>query len=313
MRIVFFGTPDFAVVVLDALLHAGHEIVCVVAQPDKPKGRGNKLVSPPTVARARELGIPTRQPRAVRRGPFVEWATAELQADVGVVVAYGRILIPALLDAPRRGCINVHASLLPKHRGAAPIQWAVIEGDATTGICTMQMDEGLDTGAVLLRCETPIDLDETGSELWDRLSHLGAALMVRTLDELDILTPVPQDHAGATHAPMLTKDDGVLDWSGSARSVHDRVRGVNPWPSGQASFRGEVLKVHRTRLVEGGSPAPVSSDVAPGSVVSVGDALHVATRDGLIALLEVQLPGKRRMSARDFCNGSRVQVGESLA
>lgn len=309
MRIIFFGTPDFAVTVLDALLEAGHEVVCVVAQPDKPKGRGKKLVSPPTVARARELGIPTRQPRAVRRGPFVQWATTELEADVGVVVAYGRILIPALLDAPRRGCINVHASLLPKFRGAAPIQWAVIEGEATTGLCTMQMDEGLDTGDELLRCETPIGIDETGPELWGRLSHLGAALMVETLARLDDLTPTPQDHAAATHAPMLSKPDGVLDWTAPARRIHDRVRGVNPWPSGQATFRGEVLKVHRTRLADG----VLANGAAPGTVLSVGEPLRVATGDGVIELLEVQLPGKRRTNARDFCNGARVEVGEMLS
>jgi methionyl-tRNA formyltransferase len=308
MRIVFFGTPDFAVTVLDALIDAGHEIVCVVAQPDKPKGRGKQLVSPPTIERARALGIPTKQPRAVRRGPFVEWATTELDADVGVVVAYGRILIPALLQAPRRGCINVHASLLPKYRGAAPIQWAIIEGEAETGVCTMQMDEGLDTGDVLLRRTTPIGDDDTGPDLWGRLATLGAELMVQTLATLDEITPQVQDHARATHAPMLTKDDGVLDWTWAAKRVHDRVRGVNPWPSGQTTFRGEPLKVHRTRL----APDGVRGEEAPGTVLETGPRLLVACGDGAVELVEVQLPGKRRQPARDFVNGARVAAGEVL-
>lgn len=308
MRIVFFGTPDFAVTVLDALIDAGHEIVCVVAQPDKPKGRGKKLVSPPTVQRARELGIPTKQPRAVRRGPFVQWATTEMDADVGVVVAYGRILIPALLDAPRRGCINVHASILPKYRGAAPIQWSIIEGEAETGVCTMQMDEGLDTGDVLLCRTTPIEDDDTGPALWGRLAVLGAELMVATLEKLDDITPQPQDHDAATHAPMLKKTDGVLDWSWPTRRVHDRVRGVNPWPSGQTTFRDAPLKVHRTRLV----PGMGASGAAPGAIVQTSPQLLVACGDGALELVEVQLPGKRRQPARDFVNGARVQVGEQL-
>ena len=300
------GTPDFAVPALDALVTAGHEIVCVVAQPDRPKGRGRKLVSPPTIVRARELGIPTRQPRAVRRGPFVEWMTRELDVEVAVVVAYGRILVPALLEAPRRGCINVHASLLPKYRGAAPIQWALINGESETGVCTQQMAEGLDTGDVLLEARTPIGPDDTGPDLWTRLSHLGAELIVETLARLDSLTPTVQDDRLATHARPLTKEDGVVAWTGPAQAVHDRVRGTNPWPSGQTRFRGETLKLHRTRVVEG----EVVGD--PGELVTVGKRVVVATGDGGVELLEVQAPGKKRQPAADWANGARVATGERL-
>ncbi len=307
MKVVFMGTPDFAVPTLDALVAAGHEIVCVVAQPDRPKGRGKKLQSPPTVVRARELGIPTRQPRAVRRGPFVDWFTQEMDADVAVVVAYGRILIPALLAAPKRGCINVHASLLPKYRGAAPIQWSLIEGEAETGVCTMQMDAGLDTGDVLLCRKTPIGPDEVGPELWDRLSALGAELLVETLDRLDTLTPQPQDHAAHSLAPLLTKADGVLDWGWSAQRIHDRVRGTNPWPGGQTTFRDAPFKVHRTRVVTADGVHG-----APGEVVEAGARLVVAAATGTVELVEAQLPGKPRRSGRDVVNGARVTVGERL-
>ncbi len=307
MRILFMGTPDFAVASLDALVAAGHDIVCVVAQPDRPKGRGNKLQSPPTIDRARALGIPTRQPKAVRSGPFVDWVTGDLDVDVAVVVAYGRILIPAILAAPRRGCINVHASLLPRYRGAAPIQWAILESEDETGVCTMLMDEGMDTGAVLGCRKTPIGIDETGPDLWARLARLGADLLVETLAKLDEIAPQQQDHDKATHAPMLTKTDGVLDWTWPARRLHDRVRGTNPWPSGQTRFRGEDLKIHQTRLGRG------RSEAAPGTVLSVADTVTVATGDGgVLELVEVQMPGKKRQLARDFANGSRLEVGERL-
>ena len=308
MRVVFMGTPDFAVPTLDAIIQAGHEVVCVVAQPDRPSGRGKKLKSPPTIVRARELGLRTWQPRAVRSGPFVEWFTTEMDAEVAVVVAYGRILIPKLLVAPRRGCINVHASLLPKYRGAAPIQWALIEGEAQTGICTMQMDAGLDTGDVLLRRATPVDPNETGPELWTRLSTMGAELLVETLARLDELVPQPQDHSGATLAPLLKKTDGRIDFSGSATRVHDRVRGVNPWPSGQAGFRGGVMRLHQTRVLEADG-----THGAPGEIIEAGKRLVVACGQGALEILVGQLPGKPKRSGRDIVNGARVNVGEQLS
>jgi methionyl-tRNA formyltransferase len=303
MRVIFMGTPDFAVPVLDALADAGHEILAVVAQPDKPRGRGKKLQSPATVLRARELGLPVKQPRAVRSGPFVEWMTA-VGADVAVVVAYGRILIPALLDAPRHGCINVHASLLPRYRGAAPIQWAVVRGESQTGVCTMQMAEGLDTGDVLLECETPIGPNETAGELFERLAPLGAALAVETLDKLTTLTPQPQDHAQHTLAPLISKADARVDWQAPAQSIHDMVRGFHPWPVAHTSLAGEVLKVHRAQVVDGLGEA--------GTVIEAGGRVVVACGTGALELMEVQLPGKRAMSGRDLVNSGRIAVGQSL-
>ncbi|HCH63466.1 MAG: methionyl-tRNA formyltransferase [Deltaproteobacteria bacterium] len=305
MRVVFMGTPDFAVATLDAVVSAGHEVVCVVAQPDRKKGRGKKLQSPPTIVRARELGLRTWQPKAVRSGPFVEWFTTEMDADVAVVVAYGRILIDRLLQAPKRGCINVHASLLPKYRGAAPIQWALIEGEAETGICTMQMDVGLDTGDVLLRRSTPIDPDETGPELWSRLAALGAETLVHTLAQLDTLQAREQDHERHTLAPLLTKADGALDFSRPAREVHNRVRGVNPWPCGQARFRGQTVRIHRTRVVHDDG-----THGEPGTIIEAGKRLVVACGRGSLEVLTGQLAGKPRRAGRELVNGARIVPGE---
>ena len=305
MRVGFFGTPGFAVPTLQALLDDGHEVACVVAQPDRPAGRGQQLQSPPTVTLARAHGIEVLQPLKVKTGEFPERIEA-LALDVAVVVAYGRILTPRLLAAPRRGCINVHASLLPRWRGAAPIQWALLAGDATTGVCTMQMDEGLDTGDLLLCEETAIGPTETSGDLHERLSHLGAALLVRTLGELDALRPRRQPEDGITHARMLTKDDGRLDPSRPARLLDAQVRGVTPWPGAFVSFRGEPLKVLRARAVEhpGGQP---------GTLSLVDGLPHLVCGEGALALLEVQLPGKRPVPGADFARGSRIPEGEPLA
>ena len=303
MRVIFMGTPDFAVPVLDALVEAGHEIMAVVAQPDKPRGRGKKLQSPATILRARELGLVTKQPRAVRSGPFVEWMTSA-GADVAVVVAYGRILIPALLKAPRLGCINVHASLLPKYRGAAPIQWAVVHGEGETGVCTMQMDAGLDTGDVLLEERTPIGPDETAGDLFSRLAPMGAALAVQTLQSLESIDARPQDHAAHTLAPLISKSDARVDWSASAQTIHNLVRGFHPWPVAHTTLASEVLKLHRTRVVEGAG--------RPGDVIEAGARVVVACGSGALELVEVQLPGKRAQGGRDLVNGGRIAVGQTL-
>lgn len=301
MRVVFMGTPDFAVATLDALADSDHEVVAVVAQPDRPKGRGKKLQSPPTIDRARELGLPTRQPRAIKKGPFFEWFTG-LDIDAAVVVAFGRILTLPYLQTPRHGCINVHASLLPRYRGAAPIQWSVINGETVTGCCTMQLEEGLDTGPVYLRRETPIGAEETAGELFGRLAPLGAELLIETLDRIDQLEPQPQDHAAATHAPPLKKSDGRIDWTWPAQRIHDLVRGTNPWPGAHCTLRGEPFKVHRTRLVDGEGPA--------------GTFLHgpvIAAGQGALELVEVQLPGKKRQPGEVFINGARIEPGEQLS
>lgn len=305
MRVGFFGTPEFAVPTLQAVIDAGHDVAVVVAQPDKPVGRGQKLASPPTVELARARGIEVLQPVKVKTGEFPERVEA-LGLDVAVVIAYGRILTPRLLAAPRRGCINVHASLLPRWRGAAPIQWSVLAGDAVTGVTTMQMAEGLDTGDMLLSVETPIGPRETSGELHERLAPMGAALLVRTLAELDGIVPRVQDDALATHARMLTKDDGRIDWSRPAVELDRQVRGLHPWPGTSATFRGEPLKVHRVEPVEGGG--------APGEIVAIGPAGPVvACGRGALALSEVQLPGRKPVRGGDFVHGSRVTLGERLA
>ncbi len=299
MRVVFMGTPEFAVPTLEALVAAGHEIVLVVSQPDKPAGRGNTLTAPPVAARARELQLPLTQPKAIRSGAFPA-RMKELQADVAVVIAYGRILTPELLAAPRLGCINVHASLLPRWRGAAPIQAAVLAGDAVTGVCTQQMEEGLDTGPVFLELQTPIGPHETAGELHDRLSLLSAQIAVDTLAGLGTLTPTPQDHARATWAPKIEKADGQIDWSRPAVELDRRVRAMTPWPGGQAPWREGMLKVHTLR--------PYPAEGEPGAVLSL-DPLVVACGEGALELLTVQAPGRRPIPGADLARGAHLSVG----
>ncbi len=298
MKLAFFGTPAFAVPTLRALLDSEHEVALVVAQPDKPAGRGQTLQSPPTIELARARGVPTLQPAKVKTGELPETLEA-LGLDVAVVVAYGRILTPRLLAAPRLGCINVHASLLPRWRGAAPIQWAVLAGDATTGVATMQMAEGLDTGDLLLVEQTPIGPTETAGDLFVRLAELGAPLLLRTLAEQP--RPIPQDDAGVTLAPMLTKEHARLDWTRPARELDWQVRGLSPWPGTVTTFRGEPLKVLRAR--------PVAGQGDPGTFL---DGPVVACGEGALELLEVQLPGKKGVRGVDFVNGSSVKPGERL-
>jgi methionyl-tRNA formyltransferase len=303
MRVIFMGTPDFAVPTLDALVDAGHDVVGVVARPDKPQGRGRKVQSPPTIARARELGLTVKQPRAIKRGPFPEWVES-VKADVAVVIAYGRILTPRLLQAPARGCINVHASLLPKYRGAAPIHWAVINGESKTGITTMQMDAGLDTGDMLLTSETTIGPNETVGVLWDRLKAMGATLLTQTLEQLDTITPITQDHDAASHAPMLEKAHGKIDWTKPAEVVHNHIRGVNPWPGAFTTFRGQNFKVWRA--------TPAQGSGAPGTVLEAKKRLIVACGDGAVLFESVQRAGKRAQPGPVFVQGTRLQPGERL-
>ena len=303
MRVIFMGTPDFAVPVLDALVAADHEIICVVAQPDRPKGRGHKLVSPPTVMRARELGIPVRQPKAVRRGPFVDWMTTA-DADVAVVVAYGRILIPALLDAPKHGCINVHASLLPKYRGAAPINWAVVRGETETGVTTMAMAEGLDTGDMLLESRTLIGENETAGELYQRLSTMGASLAVETLATLSEIRPRPQEHSAHTLAPLIDRSLAEIDWTQDAQTIHNLIRGFHPWPTAWTTLAGERLKVHSSRVVDASG--------SPGTIITADKTVVVAAAQGGIALKMVQLAGKRAQPGRDLVNSGRIKEGMTL-
>ncbi len=301
-RALFFGTPDFAVPCLRVLAELA-DVVQVITQPDRPAGRGMKLAPPAVKVAAQELGIAVQQPTKVRTPEFAAQLTA-LRADVAVVVAYGRILPPALLNAPRLGCVNVHASLLPKLRGAAPVQWSIVNGEPETGVCLMQMDEGMDTGPVLAREALAIGAEETGDELAVRLSQLGAELLRRELPRYlrGELSAVPQDHARATSAPVLRKDHGAIDWSKSARQLHDLVRGFYSWPGAYTFFAERRVKVQRVRVVaEDGVLAE------PGTVLRVtADAIEVACGRGTLALLELQPEGRNRMPAAAFAAGQRV-------
>jgi methionyl-tRNA formyltransferase len=299
MRIVFLGTPDFAVPTVDALHRAGHQVLAVVAQPDRPAGRGQALRAPATRAWAEAHGVPVLQPEKVRDGTL-RAALAPLRPDVLVVTAYGRILGRDLLTLAPLGALNVHASLLPRWRGAAPIQWAVASGDAETGVTIMQMDEGLDTGDMLLCRATPIGAEETAEALAPRLAALGGEAIVEALPLLasGALVPVRQDPAAVTLAPILEKAHGRLDFTRPAAELACRVRGFTPWPGAFTSLAGKGLKVHRARA------AAAAMDAPPGTARPAGDALRVACGGATaLDLLEVQPEGRKRMEARDFLNG----------
>jgi methionyl-tRNA formyltransferase len=307
-RAVFFGTPAFAVPSLDALA-AIAEVTAVVCQPDKPAGRGLELTAPPIKRRATELGIPVFQPVKVRTFEFADFLRAQ-RADVALVVAYGRILPKDVLEAPRLGCVNVHASLLPKYRGAAPITWAVVRGEAETGITLMQMDEGMDTGAMLERFATPIGANETAGELGERLAALGAAAVKEGLPKYVAggVAPIPQDDAEATTAPILKKEDGRISFDRPARAVHDHVRGMTPWPGAFTSSRGKILKVHRARVTD----VPAGGG-APGTVVLADKTrVIVACAERGVELLRVQLEGKKPVGAGDWFVGRGVAEGDKL-
>jgi methionyl-tRNA formyltransferase len=302
---VFFGTPEFAVPCLSAL-HEIADVPLVVTQPDRPAGRGMQLAAPPVKVRAQELGIEVVQPKAIRKPEFAERLRA-VGADVALVVAYGRILPAEVLAAPRLGCVNVHASLLPKLRGAGPIQWAIIRGETRTGVCLMQMDEGMDTGPVLACEALEIGEDETAGELARRLSQLGARLVRAQLARFvrGELVACPQDHAGATLAPLLTKEQGRIDWTLSASELHALVRGTSPWPGAYTWSGAQRIKLHRTKVL-----AADGSHGVPGTVLRADrHAIEVACGRGVLAIHELQPDGKRRMSAEQFCAGARLASG----
>jgi len=317
LRVAFFGTPALALPTLEAMLSRPDlcDVVAVVAQPDKPVGRGKKLRPPPVAKRATELGLPLFQPRRIRTGEFPE-ALEALDLDVAVVIAYGRILTTRHLETPRFGCINVHASLLPAWRGAGPIQWAILEGDERSGITTMWMEEGLDTGPILQVREIPIEARDTASTLGGKLAQLGAELLVETLSALQegALSATSQPDQGGTYARILTKDDGILDWSRSAVELDRQVRGLTPWPGTFCGFRGDRLKVHSAEVVPGG----LSDEVPPGSVAAgtiVGlshEGIEVLCGDGVLRLTHLQPPGRKAQSAGDFARGYHPERGESL-
>jgi methionyl-tRNA formyltransferase len=310
LRVVFFGTPEFAVPSLQALLDRGEDVAAVVCQPDRPAGRGQKLVPPPVKVLAEKHGVAVLQPEKLRT-PEVLAALRALAPELIVVAAYGKILAADVLHLPPRGCINVHASLLPRHRGAAPIQWAILRGDARTGVTIMQMDEGMDTGAMLLQRETEIGSGETYGELQGRLSHLGAAALGEALDLLGRgeLHATSQDEAGATLAPKIEKEQGRIDWSSSAEEIERQVRAFNPWPSAYTALAGQLLKVHRATVY---TDAFGDEESAPGRVLAVKNALVVACGREALRLDEVQLSGKQRLAGTVFALGARLAVGAHL-
>jgi methionyl-tRNA formyltransferase len=306
-RIVFFGTPAFAVPSLTALLDGPDDVVGVVCQPDRPAGRGQRLQAPPVKQLALERGLPVAQPPKLRSGEL--WAQLRTwRPDLCIVAAYGRILPPAILELPRLGCINVHASLLPKYRGAAPIQWAILRGEMVTGVTIMQMNERMDEGDILLQRETPIGEGETYGQLEQRLARLGAAALVDALALLreQRLSPVPQDHSRATLAPMIKKEDGRIDWSTPAEEIARKVRAFNPWPSAFTFLDARLLKIHRARA----APATASHD--PGVVVGAGETITVAAGHGCLEIEELQLEGRKRLAAADFARGGLLTAGKRL-
>ncbi|EDM72401.1 methionyl-tRNA formyltransferase [Roseobacter sp. AzwK-3b] len=305
MRLIFMGTPDFSVPVLEALVAAGHEVAAVYCQPPRPAGRGKKDRPTPVQARAEEMGLEVRHPVSLK-GADEQADFAALGADVAVVVAYGLILPQAILDAPKRGCLNIHASLLPRWRGAAPIHRAIMAGDARTGVCIMQMEAGLDTGPVLLRRETEIGQTETTGALHDRLSRMGAEAIIEALARLDDLTPEPQPDEGVTYAAKIDKAEARVDWSRPCRQVDRLIRGLSPFPGAWCEHRGERIKLLASELAEGAG--------CPGEVLEAagGGALRVACGEGAVRLLRLQRAGRGAQDAETFLRGLPLVPGDML-
>jgi methionyl-tRNA formyltransferase len=301
MRIVFMGTPEFSVPVLDALVEAGHDIACVYCQPPRPAGRGKKDRPTPVHARATELGLEVRHPVSLK-GAEAQAEFAALNADVAVVVAYGLILPPAVLDAPARGCLNIHASLLPRWRGAAPIHRAIMAGDAETGVCIMQMEAGLDTGPVLLRDAIEIGAEETTDQLHDRLSELGAGLIIEALARLDDLTPAVQPEDGVTYASKIDKGEARVDWTRPAEEVDRLIRGLSPFPGAWCEVDGARVKLLASRLAEG--------EGKPGTVLD--DRLTVACGRGAVQILRLQRAGRGAQDREEFLRGMPIPKGTKL-
>jgi methionyl-tRNA formyltransferase len=306
MRIVFMGTPEFAVPSLEALLKSDDQVVGIVTQPDRPKGRGQVLTPPPIKLTAQREGIPFLQPAKIRVPEFLT-ALTDWKPDLIAVTAYGRILHSPILTLPPMGCVNVHGSLLPKYRGAAPVQWAVINGETETGITTMMMDEGMDTGAMLLQESLQIFPEDTSGTLAPRLAELGGRLLVETIARLKAgtITPQSQNHTLATLAPPLKKEDGAIDWMTSAISLTNRIRGLSPWPGAYTYFCGERW------MVWSATAGPAETGVVPGTIIDVTkQAIYVATGDGVLALKEIQPANSKRLTVMQYLAGHRVSAGQ---
>lgn len=300
------GTPEFAVASLRALIESEHEVVAVVAQPDKPKGRGHRITPPPTKVLAQEHNITVLQPEKIKNQEFYD-QLQYLNPDLICVTAYGKILPKEILELPPHGCINVHASLLPKYRGAAPINWAIVRGETVTGITTMLMDEGMDTGDMLLKQELPISDDDNAGTISDKLSQMGGDLLIKTIEQLKEgkLSPTKQDESEATYAPMLKKSDGEIDWGKAAIEIHNLIRGMNPWPGTFTKLAGKSLKIFRTEIVQG--------EGNPGEVISSDKySLTVATGQGALGILELQLEGNKRLDVKSFVAGHPIVEGTLL-
>jgi methionyl-tRNA formyltransferase len=309
MRIVFMGSGTFAIPSLEALLDAGHEVVAAVTQPDKEKGRGRELAPPPVKPVALARGVPVLQPRRVKL-PEAQDDLRRLAPELQVVVAYGQILPRSVIDIAPRGTVNVHASLLPRYRGAAPVQWAIVNGESETGVTTMQIDEGLDTGPTLLARATPIGAEETAPELEARLARLGAELLLETVDGLarGTIEPKPQDHARASLAPIIEKEHGRVDWTQTARAIDGRRRGFHPWPGTTAAVEGRALKILQARVL------PETGAEPPGTIVALDrDGIVVACGEGTrLRLIEVQPESRKAMPAAAFAAGARLAPGALL-
>ena len=309
MKIVFMGTPDFAVPSLNALAEAGYELAGVFTQPDKPKNRGMKLQQSPVKQTALALGLPVYQPAKMRDGEALG-ILQELKPDLIAVAAYGKILPTDILNLPRLGCVNVHSSLLPRYRGAAPINWAILNGEDETGVTIMKMAEGMDTGDILAQAKTPIDINENAAQLFGRLAEIGAPLLVETVRAIEAGTvrPVPQDNDQATHAPMLSREQSPMDWSKSARQLHDQARGLFPWPAATAVLDGIRCKILRT------AQSVETTNKAPGTVLQADKkGLRVACGDGgVLDILELQPDGKKAMAAPAFLLGHPIAAGTIL-
>lgn len=308
MKIIFMGTPDFSVGALEALIEAGHEVVLAVTQPDKPRGRGKEVLYSPVKEAALAHGIPVFQPRRIRDAESVE-ELAKYPADVMVVIAFGQILPKEILEMTPYGCINVHASLLPNYRGAAPIQWAVINGENVSGVTTMQMDEGLDTGDMIQKTEIVLDPKETGGSLHDKLAAAGAALCVETLGAIEAgtATRTKQGESGTAYAKQLDKKMGDIDWTRSAEEIERLIRGLNPWPSAYTTWREKIMKIWEAEVEDR------DTDLEPGCIAEVKkDTFSVQTGKGLLRITSLQLPGKKRMTADAFLRGYQIQTGEKL-
>ena len=308
MKIVFMGTPDFAVGALEALVEAGHEVVAVVTQPDKPKGRGKEMQQTPVKVCALKHNIEVFQPVKIKHKEAVE-VLRGYGADLFVVAAFGQILSKEILDMPKYGCVNIHASLLPKYRGAAPIQWAILDGEKETGVTIMQMNEGLDTGDMLTKVVVPIEENDTGESLFDKLAEAGAKLLVETIPQIEAgtLKPEPQDDSFSTYAKMIKKEMGLIDWKKEAIVLERLVRGMNSWPSAYTHFNGKTLKIWEAGI------ETQNSDAAPGTVIEVTkNNIKVQTGQGLLVLKQVQLEGKKRMDVSAFLLGYKVEAGNLL-